>query len=220
MMRTASRGSEPLPSKEELNNRQAMPVEEIRKLASFSEAQFLAAAAAPAEPLAKPLPVSLRSEMLDPFEEGVDMAMKKANQPKSRKKGGKPRRGVASVAIASVQPPEQAETSHSAAKVLINGPFGQVELTCSGIFRDGIYLVLFTDQRQLSTVYKLPPVEEPMELTVKYGNHIVTCLWAGISFTMPSGQVTFTILLVAAEEGVDSGTPGAEMGLDNPLAGL
>ena len=109
---------------------------------------------------------------------------------------------------------------HSVATVTLTGPFGQIEAHCSGIFRDGIHLVLFSDRRYLPVVFKLPPVTEPMELKVEYGGHTVTCFWAGIQFVMPSGQVTFTVLLVAAEEESDSVAPGAETGLDNELAGL
>ena len=212
MMKTASKGSEPLPSKEELNQRHAAPVEEIRKLADQSEAQFLAAADAATEPVTEVVPAPSRNEAPDPFEEGVDMARKSTKKPKA-KKAKKSRRGVTSAepepAAAPAESQEQEESRHSVAVVSITGPFGKIDAHCSGIFRDGIHLVLFTDRQHLQSVFSLPPVTEPMELKVQYGDHTVTCFWAGIQFTMPSGQVTFTVLLVSEEKEADAqGLPG------------
>ena len=222
MMRTATKSSTPLPSKEELKQRQAAPVEEIRKLADQSEAQFLAAAATSTAAVVETPPS--RNEVLDPFEEGVEVVMPTRRKAKRAKKGKKPRRVVESVGVE--QPSDtpagqgQEQPDNRVAVVRIVGPFGQIDAHCSGIFRDGIHLVLFTDRRQLQNVFSLPPVDDPIKLKVRYGDHTVTCFWAGIQFTMPSGQVTFTVLLIAEEEANGIDAHAVETRVDNGLPTL
>ena len=137
--------------------------------------------------------------LYNPFEEGL-MTVKK---PKRRTK--KLRR-VAESAVPSqaapsqASPPEQPQVVPAEpAVVRLVGPFGRVAATFSGIFRDGMCLVLYSDARQLSSLYTLPESDEPLLLTVEHDGHVVSCIWAGIQFTMPNAPVTFIVLLVEQE---------------------
>ena len=84
--------------------------------------------------------------------------------------------------------------------VTFKASFGKVTHPFTTLFRDGLCLVLVTDQRQLGSLYTLPDVDEEfMDVTVQVGDRELDCVWAGIQFTMPDVPVTFTVLLVREE---------------------
>ena len=130
------------------------------------------------------------------------MAKKKAKK-KSKKKAKKKAQRV--VETEPEPMPEQQEVEKSQApaaepvSVKLTGPFGSVVAQVSGIFRDGMCLVLYSDARQLAALYEPPDAAEPMPLMVEFEQHRVECVWAGIQFTMPSTPVKFIVLLVVEE---------------------
>lgn len=95
---------------------------------------------------------------------------------------------------------QRAVKSHKPVLVTFKASFGKVTHPFTTLFRDGLCLVLVTDQRQLGSLYTLPDVgEEFMDVTVQVGDKELDCVWAGIQFTMPDVPVTFTVLLVREE---------------------
>jgi len=148
----------------------------------------------------------------NPFEGGL-MPTKKAK----KKKRAKSRRGVESQPAEpqEAEAPEEAQAAAvQPAVVKLSGPFGSVAAAFSGVFRDGMCLVLYSDARQLPSLYSLPENDEPTVLTVEYDEHVVECIWAGIQFTMPNSPVTFIVLLVEKEQADGQGQP-SQAGLDD-----
>lgn len=142
---------------------------------------------------------------------GALMAAAARRTTKSAKKRGRssfPRAGTSAplepVTAAVEQPaaPARITAATQAVPVKITGSFGTITQQFTGIFRDGICLVLYTRQDQLPYVYTPPPLVdgEPVSLRVEYDNHVVDCFWGGIQFTLPTAPVTFTVLLVAEAE--------------------
>lgn len=79
--------------------------------------------------------------------------------------------------------------------------FGTVTQPYAGVFRDGMCLVLVTDNTAQQARYELPPLtDDPIILRVGWEGQQVEAVWAGIQFTLPSGSVTFTVLLIPADE--------------------
>ena len=84
--------------------------------------------------------------------------------------------------------------------VVLKGTFGKMKCQYSNVFRDGRQLVLQTNNHELGVTYELPEVEdEAMLVEVTAGDKQLSCVWAGIQFTLPDDSVTFTVLLVAEE---------------------
>jgi len=100
-------------------------------------------------------------------------------------------------------PPENTQRAVKSRKpipVTFKGAFGKVTHPFTTLFRDGICLVLVTDQRQIGSLYTLPDIDdEPMDVLVQVGDKELDCSWAGIQFTMPDVPVTFTVLLIREE---------------------
>lgn len=162
---------------------------------------------------------AVMGEHYNPFGEG-SMAKKKAKKKKTAKRRTTKKKAQRVVKSEAEAPePQDLEEKMQAEPlqpvvVKLTGPFGTVSAQFSGIFKDGMCLVLYTDARQVSSVYKLPESDDPVPLTVEFDGHVVECLWAGIRFTMPNVPVTFIVLLAAEEEQSDGeGQPG-QMGLD------
>lgn len=85
--------------------------------------------------------------------------------------------------------------------VSIKGPFGRVKQHYSSVFRDGNQLILMTINEAIQSVYELPEIEEEaMMVDVQVNEKRLTCVWAGIQFTLPDNSVTFTVLLIAEEQ--------------------
>jgi len=86
--------------------------------------------------------------------------------------------------------------------VAIKGTFGRVRQQYSSVFRDGNQLVLMSRNAELGTTYELPEIEgeEAMVVEVQVNKKTLTCVWAGIQFTMPDDSVTFTVLFIAEEQ--------------------
>jgi len=104
---------------------------------------------------------------------------------------------------------QEAPPAWTPAMVRISGPFGVVTQPFSGIFRDGMCLVLLTDNTAGGPKYELPPIEDdPLMLKIGWENQTVEAVWAGIQFTLPNGSVTFTVLLIPEdtqdEQGLES----------------
>ena len=139
------------------------------------------------------------------------MTKKGKQTTKSRGNTSFPRAGTSapaaepsSTAVEQPTAPARVEQLSQSVPVKITGAFGTITQQFTGIFRDGICLVLYTRQDQLPYVYTPPPLAdgEPVSLRVEYDNHVVDCFWGGIQFTLPTAPVTFTVLLVAEEEAV------------------
>jgi hypothetical protein len=194
--------------------------EEIARLGEQAENTFLQVSAAAQTKVSRFLrPETAPTEQFyNPFEEGVMAPKKKAKAKKAKKKsrrGGK----IATVARQSVAdtPPEQEAPDHEELAGIPEPPtvkisfeaLGTISAAVSGVFRDGVCMVMYTDSRQLPSAYTFPEVDSPIPVTIEYDGHVVSCLWAGIQFTMPNAPVTFIVLLVVEEEQADGeGQPG------------
>jgi hypothetical protein len=88
----------------------------------------------------------------------------------------------------------------TAVPVTIRGSFGKVRQLYSSVFRDGNQLVLMSRNKELGSRYELPEIEgEALQLEVQVNKKLLSCVHAGISFTLPDNSVTFTVLLIAEE---------------------
>lgn len=104
---------------------------------------------------------------------------------------------------------QDAPPAWTPAMVRISGPFGVVTQPFSGIFRDGMCLVLLTDNSAGGPKYELPPItDDPIMLQIGWENQSVEALWAGIQFTLPNGSVTFTVLLIPEDTQNEQGLEG------------
>jgi len=121
----------------------------------------------------------------------------------AKKKAKKKSRRVVKSGEGEAPAPAKQEPNYLPVEVEIDAPFGRLRQNFSGIFRDGICLVLWTDQRKLPSIYTLPVVDQPMEITIRWQDKVIPCLWAGIQFTWPHAPVTFTVLLI--DEGQANG---------------
>jgi hypothetical protein len=172
---------------------------QIEKLGIDAEDMYRSIAVRkPTAPVA-PAPVAVRATLA--IEEDIVPAPKKRKKTRKRAKRAKTLQRVAESEApqAEAQPEEEAQTEYSPVVVGIDAPFGQLQQTFSGIFRDNIYLILYTDQRRVPSVYTLPQVEDPIPLTIRWQDKVVPCIWAGIQFTMPHAPITFTVLLINEE---------------------
>ena len=193
---------------------------EAEQLGEYAEYQYRGMAAlrakgtppVPAAPMTPP-PVPVMRHI----EEGFVPAPKKASKSgkQTKKKAKKSRRVVESPA--EVDPDRNAgeqEPNYLPVEVEINAPFGRLRQSFSGIFRDGGSLILYTDKRYVP-LYTFPEVDEPMRLTVKWQDKVVSCVHAGICFTLPHAPVTFTVLLI--DEGQDDGEGQSGEGRSNEV---
>jgi hypothetical protein len=104
---------------------------------------------------------------------------------------------------------EVAPPAWTPAMVRIGGPFGVVTQPFSGVFRDGMCLVLITNNLEGGPKYELPPItDDPIMLQIGWENQTVEAVWAGIQFTLPNGSVTFTVLLIPEDTQDDQGFEG------------
>ena len=138
------------------------------------------------------------------IEEGGSQMAKQGAKKRKKKQGKTSRRVRKSAPTPPPTPPPTPVPMPEPIAVQLSGSFGTITQHFSGIIRQGVSLVLVTDHRQIPQAYSPPPAtgEEPLEMTVQWGDQEVTCFWAGLSFTMPDGSVTFTVLL-AEETGQD-----------------
>jgi hypothetical protein len=179
----------------------------------------LRAQQAPAAGAAAPQVKTAGIDVQELFGGALMAAAKRTTRKKAAKTRGSstlPRAGTAvpavkssSTAVEQLAAPARVEQPMQAVPVKITGTFGTITQQFTGIFRDGICLVLYTRQDQLPYVYTPPPLVdgEPVALRVEYDGHIVDCFWGGIQFTLPTAPVTFTVLLAADEEAVDTQQP-------------
>lgn len=164
------------------------------------------------------------SAAYNPFEGGL-MARAKTKKTKAKKKRRTTSRRVVESEGMPIAPEGQEQPKEkfredevempAPALVKITGDFGTVSANFTGVFRDGMCLVLYTDTRQLPSGYVLPERDDPMPLTVQHEQHVVECIWAGIQFTMPNVPVTFIVLLVAEEEHDDGEGRQGSSGFDD-----
>ena len=198
--------------------------EEADQLGHDAEAEYLRMAKekgrseAPSVPAAAPaVSAALVAQVTKHIEEGLvptpKKKTKKAKKKKTGARGKTSQRGVESGETPAE--PQAQEENYLPIKVEIEGPFGRLEQTFSGIFQDGICLVLYTDRRHVTSLYTLPPPsgDDAMPITITYQSRVIKCLWAGIQFTMPHAPVTFMVLLVTAdEEPTDAGEGQSSQG--------
>jgi len=166
--------------------------EAAEQLGESAEAQYLSLVATKDSPAAVP-PAQVTAVVAVParhIEEDLVPAPKRTT--KKRKIS---QRVAESAAAPAVVAPAQ-ESQPQSVLVEIDAPFGRLKQHFSGIFRDGVCLVLYTDQRQIPSIYSLPLTVEPMKLVIKWQDKVVSCFWAGIQFTMPHVPITFTVLLI------------------------
>lgn len=133
--------------------------------------------------------------------------------PVPKKKAKRSKKSLQRVVESSDQqvddrPKQQQQQTYEPVSVEISAPFGKLIQTFSGIFRSGPYLVLYTDRRHVSSAYTFPDVDDPISVTIRWQDRVVTCLWVGISFTMPHVPVTFTVLLIDEGKVDGEGQPG------------
>jgi hypothetical protein len=84
--------------------------------------------------------------------------------------------------------------------VTLKGTFGKMRCQYSAVFKDGQQLILQTNNNEIGMTYELPEIEEEaMLVEVTVDDKQLSCVWAGIQFTLPDDSVTFTVLLVAEE---------------------
>lgn len=174
--------------------------EEADQLGESAEAQYRAMVAGrgqQAQPQQAPAPATsqlVAGSTGAMIEEGL-VAKKAAKKAKK-----KSRRAVKSDGVAeqgsTVPGAAQQEPNFVPVEVEIEAPFGRLRQTFSGLFRDGSNLILWTDARQVPSVYSLPKPDKPMEITIRWQDRVIPCVHAGIQFTLPHAPVTFTVLFI------------------------
>lgn len=141
--------------------------------------------------------------VISAIEEGL-VAKKKAKKKATKKsrRGGKSD-GVAqqgSTMPGQGEPPAEQEPNFVPVEIDIEAPFGRLRQMFSGLFRDGSNLILWTDARQVPSVYSLPKPDKPMPITIRWQDKVIPCVHAGIQFTLPHAPVTFTVLFIDEEQ--------------------
>ena len=182
-----------------------------RGLAGKREKAAAVAAAPVVAPPPQAAPAAPRVSVLHIEEDYVPTKKKKVKKKTKRKKKAakKSRRVVETPELEEVEEQQDAgeQRSHELpVEVEINAPFGRLSQTFSAVFIDNGNLILCTDKR-LVPLYMLPPVEEPIELSVTWAGQTVRCVWANISFTLPHVPVTFMVLLIDGSAVDEQGQP-------------